>query len=134
VGGSPSASTSSPSPAKRWQVFAPKRRHGLYAVDTLAPHWVVNADKTHYFHDIIQSLRSCGYTDGYSLFAFGYDWRQVRVGGGKLSACSPLHSSTTPFVPQAERPASPKAIGNACRSLKYRALVALFTQNRIGCL
>ena len=67
--------------SKRWQVFAPKRRHGLYAVDTLAPHWVLHAHKTHYFHDLIQRLHSCGYTDGYSLFAFGYDWRQVGVRG-----------------------------------------------------
>ena len=62
-----------------WRVFAPRRHYGLYAVDTLAPHWIVKYELTYYFHHLIHKLKSIGYTEGYTLFATGYDWRQVRV-------------------------------------------------------
>ncbi len=52
-------------------MFAPRRAHGLYAVDTLAPYWVLKADRTHYFHALIARLHTAGYTDGHTLFAFG---------------------------------------------------------------
>jgi hypothetical protein len=62
---------------KKWQLYSPKSRHGLYAIDTLAPHWFVKYELTYYYHGLIDKLKAIGYTEGATLFGFGYDWRQV---------------------------------------------------------
>ncbi|EFC39153.1 predicted protein [Naegleria gruberi] len=70
-----------------WNIVSPMQRSGLYAVDNLNP----DSDngvgpKRYYFHELIEYLKSIGYEEGVTLFAFPYDWRDSIINSAfKLS-------------------------------------------------
>lgn len=69
---------------KNIEIVVPQDDHGLYAIDILDPSLLVKLlrlSEVYHFHDMINMLVGCGYEKGFTLFGYGFDFRQSnRIG------------------------------------------------------
>jgi hypothetical protein len=61
---------------EKTKIVIPDDRHGLYSCDILDPNVFLRLDTVYYFHDLIEQMKGWGYKEGFTLFGFGYDFRQ----------------------------------------------------------
>ncbi|CAK9203673.1 unnamed protein product [Sphagnum jensenii] len=61
---------------EKTKIVIPDDRHGLYSCDILDPNVFLRLDSVYYFHDLIEQMKGWGYKEGFTLFGFGYDFRQ----------------------------------------------------------